>query len=422
MAKAPGGRNDLRAYIRYQLSQLSARNAEHIFERLAFDLARVRIASNLLPATGPVQSGGDQGRDFESYHTYLANSSLANSSFAGLASQAIVVGAVTLNKQIVPKIKSDLRTIFSSGEKPGRVVYFCEPDVPVYKRHKLQEHCRATYGASLDIFDGKAITDMLADHDTSWIADEYLNVPSELWPATTLDKDYTTARDRWLIQNGTPENYADFLEIKRGLRTATFEDDARRDLRGWIEAIRSFLADGVPDRLKQKARYEISVAELRGHGSLDPAVPLVEFFLANATSERPAAELLDAAVLTNYAWGSRGHGESSVSSEQLAAWVKQNDEVIADALDGPASLSERCLLLEAQAMTALIPRNTDLGPNDALGRFFDRWQSVIDAVREMPLFPINHIADIFEITTTLIEPDDRLRSLIHAYPVDAYTR
>jgi len=67
MAKAPGGRNDLRAYIRYQLSQLSAQNAEHVFERLAFDLARMRIASNLLPATGPVQSGGDQGRDFESY-------------------------------------------------------------------------------------------------------------------------------------------------------------------------------------------------------------------------------------------------------------------------------------------------------------------------------------------------------------------
>ena len=97
MAKAPAGRNDLKSYIRYQLSQLSAQNAEHVFERLAFDLARVRIASNLLPATGPVQSGGDQGRDFESYHSYLAGSSLTNSSFAGLVSQEIVVGAVTLS-------------------------------------------------------------------------------------------------------------------------------------------------------------------------------------------------------------------------------------------------------------------------------------------------------------------------------------
>jgi hypothetical protein len=101
MAKAPPGRNDLKAYIRYQLSQLSARNGEHVFEDIAFNLARKRVASNLLPATGPVQSGGDQGRDFESYHSYLANSSLGNSSFAGLISNQIIVGAVTLNNKIV---------------------------------------------------------------------------------------------------------------------------------------------------------------------------------------------------------------------------------------------------------------------------------------------------------------------------------
>ena len=305
-----------------------------------------------------------------------------------------------------------MRTIFASGEKPGRVVYFCEPDIPVYKRHKLQKDCHTSYSATLDILDGQAIADMLADHDTSWIADEYLNIPSELWPTITVDEKYTIARERWLIQNPAPENYADFIEIKRGLRTSTFEEEARRDLRGWIEAMRSFLADGVPDRLRQKARYEISVAELRGHGSLDPAVPLVETFLANATSNKPGAELLDAAVLNVYAWASRGHGESSISSEQVAAWVKQNDEVIAHAVVAPASASERCLLLEAQAMTALIPRETDTGPNDTLGRLFDRWESFIEAVREMPLFPINHIADIFEKATELIGPNDRLRSLI----------
>jgi hypothetical protein len=105
-------RNDLRAYIRYQLSQLSARNAAHDFERLAFDLARARIASNLLPATGPVQAGGDQGRDFESFHSYLAESPLAISSFIGLISLEVIVGAVTLNKQFTYKIKSDLKTIF----------------------------------------------------------------------------------------------------------------------------------------------------------------------------------------------------------------------------------------------------------------------------------------------------------------------
>ena len=98
------------------------------------------------------------------------------------------------------------------------------------KRHVLQRYCQDIYKASLDIIDGQAIADMLADRDTGWIADKYLEIPSELWPAALLDEDYTAERDRWFSQKRTPENYADFLEIKRGLRTATFEDDAKRDL------------------------------------------------------------------------------------------------------------------------------------------------------------------------------------------------
>jgi hypothetical protein len=139
---------------------------------------------------------------------------------------------------------------------------------------------------------------------------------------------------------------------------------------------------------------------------------LVEAFLATATSDRTAAELLDAAVLTVYSWGSTGHGESSVSPEQLAGWIKRNDEVIANALVATTSRGDRCLLLEAQALTAVLPRETDAGLNDGPNRFFERWQAVVDVVRETPLFPINHIADIFETASTLIEPNDRLRSLI----------
>ena len=43
---------------------------------------------------------------------------------------------------------------------------------------------------------------------------------------------------------------------------------------------------------------------------------------------------------------------------------------------------------------------------------FDRWQAVVDVVRETPLFPINHVADIFETAAILLEPHDRFRSLI----------
>jgi hypothetical protein len=161
-------RVELKDYIRYQLAQLGARNGEHEFEFLCFELARLRHVSNLQSATGPVKAGGDQGRDFESYRTYLAGTAIARSAFAALASTELVVGACTLNKQTLTKIRADL--------------YFCEPDIPVAKRHELQTECKTLYGATLDLFDGPAIADQLSDADTFWIAELYLSVPAEFYP------------------------------------------------------------------------------------------------------------------------------------------------------------------------------------------------------------------------------------------------
>jgi hypothetical protein len=54
-------------YIRFQLERLAARNEHHVFEEICCRIAKRRLSTNLLPATGPVSVGGDQGRDAESY-------------------------------------------------------------------------------------------------------------------------------------------------------------------------------------------------------------------------------------------------------------------------------------------------------------------------------------------------------------------
>jgi hypothetical protein len=58
-------------YIRFQLEHLTARNEHHTFEEICYRIAKRRLSSNLLPATGPVSAGGDQGRDAETYYTRL---------------------------------------------------------------------------------------------------------------------------------------------------------------------------------------------------------------------------------------------------------------------------------------------------------------------------------------------------------------
>ena len=59
------------AYIRFRLDELSSRNEHHRFEEIATRVAQKRISSNILIATGPVSSGGDQQRDAETFTTRL---------------------------------------------------------------------------------------------------------------------------------------------------------------------------------------------------------------------------------------------------------------------------------------------------------------------------------------------------------------
>ena len=59
------------------------------------------------------------------------------------------------------------------------------------------------------------------------------------------------------------------------------------------------------------------------------------------------------------------------------------------------SKGDRCTICEARAMVGLIPRDDDLR-EDLFNRFMDLWNDVIRHVKELPLFPITHIADIFE--------------------------
>lgn len=72
--------------IRLALGSLAADNAHHSFEHLCRHIAKRRIASNVLPATGPVSAGGDQGLDFETFRTYLADELPFALGFLALAS------------------------------------------------------------------------------------------------------------------------------------------------------------------------------------------------------------------------------------------------------------------------------------------------------------------------------------------------
>ncbi|GGZ32918.1 hypothetical protein [Asticcacaulis endophyticus] len=396
-------RVELRDYIRYQLAQLGARNGEHEFELLAFELARLRHVSNLVPATGPVKAGGDQGRDFESYHTYLSQTSIAANAFASLISTEIVVGACTLDKKTPTKIRADLKTIFGSGERPQKVYYFCEPNVVVSTRHKLIAECKAQFDASLVIFDGLAIADQLSDTDTFWIAEQYLSVPSEFFPQES-DSDYAALRDRWLAVKRPAESLADFLDIKMGLRTATHEEYAKPDIIKWLARMKDYASEPNSNRMKQKARYEVSVAELKGRGNLDPAIDYIRAFFADfPVTALTANDLLDGAIVVAFCQGSITTQQSSLTRREVEGFANVVEAVLARKLTEIAKGGDYCTLLEAKAMLTVVVRKDRPAKANQVP-MVQAWLEVITAVKDVPYYPISHIAMLIEkLAPILIE-------------------
>ena len=150
--------------MRFALSQLRAQNGAHRFEDLCRALARRTVAANILPATGPVGAGGDQGRDFETFRPAVQTGDLAKAIDPRIDVDGTIAFVCTLQQDVLPKIRADVRNVVSQGEPVETVVAYCEVDVPVARRHRLEAEMAERHDIKLVLFDGNAITELLTAH------------------------------------------------------------------------------------------------------------------------------------------------------------------------------------------------------------------------------------------------------------------
>jgi len=125
-----------------------------------------------------------------------------------------------------------------------------------------------------------------------------------------------------IVSDRTISNYSDFVEVKRGLRKATFNPDLNPHLGSWLSLMEE-LAKSQEDQIQRRALYEIAVAQLRGRGSLDSAEWAVEqYFVSFATVSDPLpSEVEDATLLASYSKGAIVQGEYGGAIEKAEAWA-----------------------------------------------------------------------------------------------------
>jgi hypothetical protein len=254
-------------YIRFALDNLGARNAHHHFEELCRHLAQARIASNILPATGPVSAGGDEGRDAETFHTVLKDELGPYGGFLGRVSDGLYVFTCTIQQDDVDKkILADVKKILESGPKPAAIYAFCTGNLPVGKRKKLEKYLAKKFDGIFQIIDREALAVQLAQRDIYWIAERYLDLPAALAPTPVEENEaqlpewYLSDRERWR-KRGAPQGVlAEILDVKDGLRHATRFPAARPDFPFWLGLARQLAGDELGYEVRQRARYEVAWA------------------------------------------------------------------------------------------------------------------------------------------------------------------
>ena len=442
--------SEVEAQVRFALSQLPVHNAHYEFERICRHLTQQFICSNVLPATGPVSAGGDQGRDFETFRTHLREELGPHGAFLGLVSEETTAFiCTTQSHDLLGKLRMDIEKVCASGHPVREVRAFTLETVPVGTRHQLEAETQESYGVRLEFHDAESIANLLARPEGFWIAERFLSIPAEIRPEAVggegdLSTDYVERRHRWREKASPNPTLGDFVDLKSGLREATFDQEARGDLPFWLGLIRQLLANPeLPAHIQQRARYELVVATLRGTNDFRPVDDVARTYFNESLSETEPARLRDASTLLMYANGAVRRGVSSLAPAELGGWIVQLTRRIeglvthdtphrrASLLDALGFLGLHPVLTEADIQTPSVevpaldhpdqdvePSNpddaswpADLVPTD-VSRALSAWTELVENLEETPLFPIKNLADILQMLVPLWSSQPEWRKLL----------
>jgi hypothetical protein len=438
-------RAELVTQVRFALSELRARNGHHEFETICRELARLRFTPNILPATGPVASGGDQGRDFETFQNQVVALLGASALMLGLRGDELIAFACTLQQDdLEAKIRADVDAICGRGERVKLVVAFCEANLPVAARHRVQGHARDTWDVRLEVFDGVAISDQLAAPDAFWIAVQYLALPTALFPDESLatPTEYEISRETWRERQDHPRTLGDLISLRAGLWFATFDRADRDDVPFWLERLRLLATSEIGGSIRKRARYEFVFGSLRGLGHLRGCEELLRQHLVEAETDDAPAVLGDATILLTTAGGAWLRRLSDLSADEVMDWNERFRRRATDLLTATASPSQRASLLDAlgtlrlQADLRSAPQAAEPLPFDVAeldeAREVDESPPVIDpttvplidrdgavtawlelarVLADVPLYPVNSLARRVALIAPLISSCPGYRDL-----------
>ncbi|MGV9764970.1 hypothetical protein [Micromonospora tulbaghiae] len=440
-----------RAEIRFALNQLAARNGQHEFETLSRMLARATVTRSLLPATGPVAAGGDQGRDFETYHTEMAGQTQRLGRELGMRDGDGVSFTCTLQQDnIGSKIRGDVESALADGTAVRFILAYCEVNIPVARRHDLQRQVLNKHGVRLEIFDGNGIAELLAHHATFWIAEQYLHLPGRaLPPPPDRPGWYEADLARWRTTTEPVLSWGHYVDLTGCLRYAYLTREGREDIPFWLERLAPLLDEDAPGLLRHAARHQTIIAHHLGLGSMRPVDHLTSAEIDSAATSTDPNLIADAVVILLLTCAARARGETSHTADRIMEWNRTLTAHIDELLAGHPYPGETCSLLESLAALKMQPdldqvgtdgyqyqsvdATTDFTLNERLQAIaenglapfdvpsvdrsgaMDAFARLAETLPDAPLYPAEHASRFLTLHTPLLVDEPQFDALVDVF-------
>jgi len=388
--------------IRFSLDNLGAQNRHYDFEAICRHLSRIRLGLNILPATGPVSSGGDQGRDFETYKILPEIVSQRNN---GLIPGSAAFACTTQKNSILRKIKDDVKKIVERGNKVDIIYFFSLENVEVSKRHQVQKWSRETYSVEIEILDGEFLAESLADKDLFWIAIEYLQIPSNLYPISE-DIDYLKTKEKWENTTINAPNYAIFDELRNLGKRCLFDKDTKQDILFWLSKLEQLLKFDYSQKFKRKVLYEIVALRTRGTGSLSGWGKYVRQYFDLSDTFNNQVEAQEACVVVTFAYGSMIRRVSDFTEEEIKKWRKLIEDYTEVELKKEYPKTIQAAIYELKGYLLLTDpynRKVDEG--------LDWWIKLTSLIKETPLFPLERFSDVLVAMIDFVDDNPKYEQL-----------
>lgn len=394
--------------IAYALSQLSVHNAHHEFEHLCRHITRRRIASNIIPATGPVSAGGDGGADFE---TISVNAPSSGEGYWRLVATEKTLFACSLQQNVKKKIKHDLASAARFPEPVARVYFFTNQAVAAGTRNLLKRLALSDFQLQLEIIDVEAIAEFLADSEMFWIAERYLSLPISLRPPES------SAAPKWYkrilreLDSDTSLSADSFYQLKSAIRHATFVPECHSDIPRLIRSLQRFKEH--PRRtIARRAFYEEFVAVLRGLNAAEGYEEQVLDYLSTIEELRETDELEEASNILGYAAGAAARGILEFPPEALATVHSALlERIIAVAPEQPSFVRCACMFIrgfiELKSSYVDTPSHDDpiLALRSAAKTSVMTWTQLLEEVEQVRIFPIERLSSTVDFLFPYIDED-----------------